>query len=203
MGSTQPLTKISTRNLPERRGRSVRKADFLRNVRVSTYHNLIGLHGLLYGCLPYFTYTVNWTFLLTIQPMVRWVFLNYLHRIDLNTFQNKCLRITRKVRITFLTSSQTWRFTVDKISAVRPNGGSQSIIRKAPVCASIYVHLTSVRPSQAFLMQHYLCSHWIETYLRRWPCRWYVTDKTNKQTPWPLVRERTISTDRPPPVDEI
>jgi hypothetical protein len=26
---------------------------------------------------------------------------------------------------------------------------------------------------------------------------------TNKQTPWPLVRERTISTERPPLVDEI
>jgi hypothetical protein len=29
-----------------------------------------------------------------------------------------------------------------------------------------------------------------------------VTYKTNK-TPWPLVRERTIPTDRPPLVDEI
>jgi hypothetical protein len=29
------------------------------------------------------------------------------------------------------------------------------------------------------------------------------TDKKNKQTPWPLVRERTIPTDRPPLVDEI
>jgi hypothetical protein len=27
--------------------------------------------------------------------------------------------------------------------------------------------------------------------------------QTNKQTPWPLVRERTIPTDRPPLVDEI
>jgi hypothetical protein len=26
---------------------------------------------------------------------------------------------------------------------------------------------------------------------------------TKKQTPWPLVRERTIPTDRPPLVDEI
>jgi hypothetical protein len=26
---------------------------------------------------------------------------------------------------------------------------------------------------------------------------------TNKQTPWPLVRERTIPTERPPLVDEI
>jgi hypothetical protein len=28
-------------------------------------------------------------------------------------------------------------------------------------------------------------------------------NKTKKQTPWPLVRERTIPTDRPPLVDEI
>jgi hypothetical protein len=27
--------------------------------------------------------------------------------------------------------------------------------------------------------------------------------KQNKQTPWPLVRERTIPTDRPPLVEEI
>jgi hypothetical protein len=27
--------------------------------------------------------------------------------------------------------------------------------------------------------------------------------QTNKQTPWPLVRERTIPTERPPLVDEI
>jgi hypothetical protein len=27
--------------------------------------------------------------------------------------------------------------------------------------------------------------------------------KKNKQTPWPLVRERTIPTERPPLVDEI
>jgi hypothetical protein len=30
-----------------------------------------------------------------------------------------------------------------------------------------------------------------------------TTKKQNKQTPWPLVRERTIPTDRPPLVDEI
>jgi hypothetical protein len=30
-----------------------------------------------------------------------------------------------------------------------------------------------------------------------------TTQQTNKQTPWPLVRERTIPTDRPPLVDEI
>jgi hypothetical protein len=33
----------------------------------------------------------------------------------------------------------------------------------------------------------------------------YIMDKKNinKQTPWPLVRERTIPTERPPLVDEI
>jgi hypothetical protein len=30
-----------------------------------------------------------------------------------------------------------------------------------------------------------------------------LTNKQTKQTPWPLVRERTIPTDRPPLVDEI
>jgi hypothetical protein len=30
-----------------------------------------------------------------------------------------------------------------------------------------------------------------------------IFKQTNKQTPWPLVRERTIPTDRPPLVDEI
>jgi hypothetical protein len=31
----------------------------------------------------------------------------------------------------------------------------------------------------------------------------FITNKTKKQTPWPLVRERTIPTERPPLVDEI
>jgi hypothetical protein len=30
-----------------------------------------------------------------------------------------------------------------------------------------------------------------------------AANQTNKQTPWPLVRERTIPTDQPPLVDEI
>jgi hypothetical protein len=30
-----------------------------------------------------------------------------------------------------------------------------------------------------------------------------IKQKKNKQTPWPLVRERTIPTDRPPLFDEI
>jgi hypothetical protein len=34
-------------------------------------------------------------------------------------------------------------------------------------------------------------------------CHSHCLTKTNKQTPWPLVRERTIPTDRPPLVDEI
>jgi hypothetical protein len=34
-------------------------------------------------------------------------------------------------------------------------------------------------------------------------CIWSQNCLQNKQTPWPLVRERTIPTDRPPLVDEI
>jgi hypothetical protein len=55
--STQPLTELSTRNLPERKGppadahggqphRHVR-ADCLENMAASTSHNAMGLHGLL------------------------------------------------------------------------------------------------------------------------------------------------------------
>jgi hypothetical protein len=56
MGSTQPLTEMSTRNLPGGKGRPVSKADnlttisepiFLENVGGSTSHNPIGLHGLI------------------------------------------------------------------------------------------------------------------------------------------------------------
>jgi hypothetical protein len=56
--STQPLTEMSTRNLPGGKGRSVRKADNLtaicesivyKNVGASTSHNPMGLHGLLQG----------------------------------------------------------------------------------------------------------------------------------------------------------
>jgi hypothetical protein len=32
---------------------------------------------------------------------------------------------------------------------------------------------------------------------------WAIIRRSNKQTPWPLVRERTIPTERPPLVDEI
>jgi hypothetical protein len=36
-----------------------------------------------------------------------------------------------------------------------------------------------------------------------WDMKSQFVPQTNKQTPWPLVRERTIPTDRPPLVDEI
>jgi hypothetical protein len=41
--STQPLTEMSTRNLPEGKGRPARKAD------ASVSHKPKGLHGLLQG----------------------------------------------------------------------------------------------------------------------------------------------------------
>jgi hypothetical protein len=57
--ATQPLTEMSTRNLPGGKGRSVHRADnltdrhlwafCLRNVGTSTSHNPIGLHGLWQG----------------------------------------------------------------------------------------------------------------------------------------------------------
>jgi hypothetical protein len=58
LGSTQPLTEMSTRNLPGGKGGPVRKADNLtavceaiviENVGTSTSHNLTDLHGLLHG----------------------------------------------------------------------------------------------------------------------------------------------------------
>jgi hypothetical protein len=57
LGSTQPLTEMSTRNLPGGKRRSVRKAEnltaiyeyCLENVGASTYQNPMGLHGLLQG----------------------------------------------------------------------------------------------------------------------------------------------------------
>jgi hypothetical protein len=58
LGPTQPLTKMSTRNLPGGKGRPARKADnfsaicdCMQNVGVSTSHNPMGLHGLLQGQL--------------------------------------------------------------------------------------------------------------------------------------------------------
>jgi hypothetical protein len=57
LGSTQPLTEMSTRNLPEGKGRPARKADnltavcelCLEHTGTSTSHNPMGLHGLLQG----------------------------------------------------------------------------------------------------------------------------------------------------------
>jgi hypothetical protein len=56
LGSTQPLTEMSTRNLPGGKGQPARKADKLtpsvsrfsiENVGVSTSHNPMGLYSLL------------------------------------------------------------------------------------------------------------------------------------------------------------
>jgi hypothetical protein len=57
LGSTQPLTEMSTRNLLGGKGRPARKADnliaisadCLENVGASTSHNPMVLHGLLQG----------------------------------------------------------------------------------------------------------------------------------------------------------
>jgi hypothetical protein len=66
LGSTQPLTEMSIRNLPGVKGQLVRKADKLtaicgliveKNVEASTSHNLKGLHSLLQGQLYLFTFT--------------------------------------------------------------------------------------------------------------------------------------------------
>jgi hypothetical protein len=53
LGSTQPLTEMSTRNLPEGKGRPTDKfaallwADCLENMEASKSRNLMGLRGLL------------------------------------------------------------------------------------------------------------------------------------------------------------
>jgi hypothetical protein len=58
LGSTQPLTEMSTRNIPEGKGQPARKADnltdicepiVLEDVGASTSHNPMGLHGLSQG----------------------------------------------------------------------------------------------------------------------------------------------------------
>jgi hypothetical protein len=60
LGSTQPLTEVSTRNIPGGEGRPARKADNLtaicelivyKNVGASTSHSPMGLHGPLQGYL--------------------------------------------------------------------------------------------------------------------------------------------------------
>jgi hypothetical protein len=59
LGSNQPLTEMSTRNLPGGKGRPARKpdnlTDFLENVAASTSHNPMGLHGLLNYSFTLFT----------------------------------------------------------------------------------------------------------------------------------------------------
>jgi hypothetical protein len=58
LGSTHPLTEMSTRNLRRGKGRPARKADnltaicepdCLENVGALTYHNPMGLHNLFTG----------------------------------------------------------------------------------------------------------------------------------------------------------
>jgi hypothetical protein len=58
LGSTQPLTEMSTKNISGRKGRPARKADNFtpsvsrlsrENVGLWTCHNPRGLHGLLQG----------------------------------------------------------------------------------------------------------------------------------------------------------
>jgi hypothetical protein len=66
--STQPLTETNTRNLPGGKGRPARKADnliaicerdCLENVRASTSHTPMGLHGMLQGQLYLFSFTIT------------------------------------------------------------------------------------------------------------------------------------------------
>jgi hypothetical protein len=52
LGSTQPLTEISIRNLPGGKGRPARGADNLTDcvdVGASTSHKSMGIYGLLQG----------------------------------------------------------------------------------------------------------------------------------------------------------
>jgi hypothetical protein len=65
LGSTQPLTEMSTRNIPGGEGRSARKADNLtaicepivyKYVGASTSHSPMGLHGPLQGYLYLYLY---------------------------------------------------------------------------------------------------------------------------------------------------
>jgi hypothetical protein len=67
LGSTQPLTEMSTRNIPGGEGRPARIADNLtaicepivyKNVGASTSHSPMGLHGPLQGYL-YLTFTLR------------------------------------------------------------------------------------------------------------------------------------------------
>jgi hypothetical protein len=67
LGSTQPLTEMSTRNIPWGEGRPAREDDNLtafseptvyKNVGASTSHSPMGLHGPLQGYL-YRPYLIN------------------------------------------------------------------------------------------------------------------------------------------------
>jgi hypothetical protein len=54
LGSTQPLTEMSIRNLPGGKGRPTREADnvtadCLENTDASTSHSPMGIHGQLQG----------------------------------------------------------------------------------------------------------------------------------------------------------
>jgi hypothetical protein len=67
LGSTQPLTERSARNLPGGKGRPARKADltdiclpiFLENVEAATSHSRMALHGLLQGQLYFFMHILK------------------------------------------------------------------------------------------------------------------------------------------------
>jgi hypothetical protein len=73
LGSTQPLTEMSARNIPGGEGRLALKAENLtaicesivyRNVGVSTSHSPMGLHGPLQGYL--YLYFLLWLILVMI-----------------------------------------------------------------------------------------------------------------------------------------
>jgi hypothetical protein len=80
LGSTQPLTEISTRNIPEGEGRPARKADNVtaiceaivyKNVGASTSHSPMGLHGPLQGYLYLYLFFLIWFVrLLALRPLL-------------------------------------------------------------------------------------------------------------------------------------
>jgi hypothetical protein len=55
LGSTQPLTEMSNRNIPGGKGRPARKAYNLTAICEPQHLNPMGLHGLLQGYLYLFT----------------------------------------------------------------------------------------------------------------------------------------------------